>query len=92
MVAMTNMMMKGKLALPRAMKACRGSRGVASLILKRGARLRWWSTSRLGRFVPPPPPERIAGYRWTKGWVGPTAGLDGCRKRRSPAPAVIRAL
>ena len=25
-----------------------------------------------------PPQERTAGYRWTRGWVGSTAGLDGC--------------
>jgi hypothetical protein len=62
MIATTNMM-KGKLALLRAMKACRGSRGVGSLILNRGARLRRWSASRLGRLAPPPPPERTAGYR-----------------------------
>lgn len=69
MIATTNMMMKCKLALLRDMKACRGSRGVGSLILKRGARLRWWPTSRLGRFAPPPQKEPQVTVEQKAGWV-----------------------
>jgi hypothetical protein len=29
------------------------------------------------------PPEKT-GTHFTGGWVGPTAGLDGCRKSRPP--------
>jgi hypothetical protein len=31
-----------------------------------------WSASRLGRFTP--------GTHWTRGWVGPRAGLDDMEK------------
>jgi len=39
----------------------------------------WWSTPHPGRFTPGKDPVPIV----LGGWVGPTAGLDGCGKLRS---------
>jgi hypothetical protein len=61
-------MIKCKLALLHAMKECRGNRGVALLILNRGARLSWWSNSRLGL---PPPAQKEPQFTFEQeaGWV-----------------------
>ena len=84
-------MMKGKLALLRAMKSCRGSRGVPSLILNRGARWRWWSTSHLGRFLTPPPQkEPQVTVEQEAGWVPQPAWTVVGREDLVPL-AVIRA-
>jgi len=39
-----------------------------------------WSTSRPGRLTPGKKP----GIHCIRGWVGPRAGLDGCRLSRPP--------
>jgi hypothetical protein len=60
------------------MKAQRGSRGIAVLILDPGASWGWMVNT-----TPRPlyPQERL-GTHCIGGWVGPRAGLDVCEKSR----------
>src|SRR5215510_8248715 len=66
-----------------------GGTGIALLILNLDAR-RGWVVSTTPR--PPYPRERPSTH-CTKGWVGPTAGLDVCEKSRPqrdsiPGPSI----
>jgi len=42
-----------------------------------------WSASHTDRYTPR---ERALGTHWLRGWMGPTAGLNAVRKRKSPCP------
>jgi hypothetical protein len=63
---------KVKVATEQAMKAHRGSTGIA-LLFNFGARWGGWSTPRSGRFTP----GEKSGTHCTGGWMGPRAGLEG---------------
>jgi hypothetical protein len=67
------------------MKAYRGSRGIALLVLCLGVRSGERNTP-VSVF-----PVKEPSARWIGGWVGPRAGLDVWEKRKSLAPAGIRA-
>ena len=74
---------KSKLEVPhiQATKALRVCRGIALPYL-RPRHWRWgWGFSITSR---PLYPRERHGTHCTGGWVGPTAGLDGCRKSRPP--------
>jgi len=59
---------------PETLRACPGCNGIALPASPR------WSTQCPGCFTP----KKETWYPLTWGWVGPRAGLDGCRKSRSP--------
>ena len=61
-----------------AVKACRGSRGIAPLILNLSARWRWVFNVTSRELYPR---ERTPGTIWIGRWMGPGAGLD-VRERR----------
>jgi hypothetical protein len=67
----------------QAMKAYWESGGIAPCILDIGTSWRW-----LVSFTPRPlyPRERAPYTHWTRGWVGPRAGLDTVVKRKINSP------
>jgi hypothetical protein len=70
-----------------AMKAYRGSGGIAHAFFTSALDGAKWSVSCPCRFTPR---ERAPGTQWIGGWVGPRAGLDTVVKRKIPSPAGTR--
>ena len=72
-------MVKVKFFPFHAMKAYRGSRGIAQLSLNLGIRLRWVDNFR-----------KYPGTFSVRGWVGPEANLDVLEKRKTSCPYGIQ--
>ena len=68
------------------MKVQRGSKVIALLFINLGAR--WGGV--VNAAPPPLDPRERHGNHCTEGWVGPTAGLDGCVKSRPHRNSIRR--
>ena len=71
--------LKVKFTHEHAMKAQRGSRGIPLLFLYPRHYVRVGGQRHAPAALPP---GKRPGTKFIEGWVGPRAGLDGCRKSR----------
>ena len=79
-------MINGKVVPIYAMKAYRGSRGIAPLILNLGTRGRWVLTSHSDSFIP----GKNSVTHWKRGWWAPESVWTALEIRKCLAPTGIR--
>ena len=70
---------KVEFSLSEAMKAQKGSRGTGLIFLNFGARLEVGGQRHAPAALPP---GKRPGTHCTGGWMGPSAGMDGCGQSR----------